>query len=131
MDIFEAFATDSKAEIDGRELKLSKTAKLIVARSGNDRHAEAIRKAVEAGKIDLNDSSAASNEVAEEVMIDIMAETILLGWEGLAYQGKSVDYSPEMARTMLRIKDFRTKVTQFASNFENYKLKGEAAQGNA
>lgn len=130
MDIFEHFATDSLAETEGRELKLSKTAKLLVARASNRRHADAIRKAVEAGKIDLNDNSEQGNEVAEEVMIDIMADTILLGWSGISYQGRVVEYSPEMARTLLRIKDFRAKVNAFANNFENFKAKGEAAQGN-
>ena len=66
---------------------------------------------------------------ARVMMEDVMAETLLLGWEGITQDGKPVPYSREQARTYLRIKDFRKKIAGFSDNFEAFRAKAEAEQG--
>lgn len=131
MDIFATFASDEKAELAGQWFPLSKTAKVLVARAGNTNYVVALRKTIEKNQMDLSAGSAESEQLAEQALVDVMSSTILLGWEGLSFQGKSVDYSVEMAKTMLRVKDFRKKISGFSDSFEAFRVKAEVEQGNA
>lgn len=130
MDIFKSFATDEKSETEGRWFPLSKTTKVLVARTGNPAYIRLARKKLEENKVDLESQGDEGSDLAEMVMTEVMAKTILLGWEGLEYKGKKVDYSVEMAKTLLGIKDFRKKIASLSDNFEAFKLKEEEALGN-
>jgi hypothetical protein len=131
MDIFNTFATDEKKEIEGAWFPLSKTAKVLVARSGNENYVHMLRKKLEASGIDLQGTTKEDEQAAEKVFIDVMASTILLGWEGLEFQGPPIPYSTENARTLLGVKEFRRKISGFADNFEAFKVKVEKDLGNA
>lgn len=128
MDIIATFTTDEKLEAEGKWFPLSKTAKVLVARSGNDKYMSVLRQKMKEAQIDLSAGEEAE-KLAEDVLIDVMAETLLLGWEGITQDGKPVPYSREQARTYLRIKDFRKKVSGFSDNFEAFRAKAEAEQG--
>lgn len=129
MDIFQTFATDEALETEGKWFPLSKTASVLVARTGNSRYADVLRESMKDNPLEgLGEKEA--NAVAETVLLEVMAETVLLGWKGLQYKGKDVPYSKEMARTMLGIKDFRRKISALADNFEAFKVKAEVEQGN-
>lgn len=129
MDIFAAFATDEKLEAEGKWFPLSKTAKIRVARSGNPKYAALLRTKVKEAQLDLS-SGEEADQLAEEVLIDVMSQTILTGWEGITDKdGKSVPYSVEAARSYLRVKDFRRKVDVLSQSFEAYRLQAEVAQG--
>lgn len=128
MDIIATFTTDEKLEAEGKWFPLSKTAKVLVARSGNDKYMSVLRQKMKEAQIDLSAGEEAE-KLAEDVLIDVMAETLLLGWEGITQDGKPVPYSREQARTYLRIKDFRKKIAGFSDNFEAFRAKAEAEQG--
>lgn len=130
MDVFSSFATDEALEVEGTWFHLSKTARVRVARAGNEKYLKALRKGLEANRIDFESASDESNEVAEKLMIDVMADTILLGWEGLSFQGKPMEYSRINARVLLRVKDFRKKITGFSESFEAFKVKAQEDLGN-
>lgn len=130
MDIFAAFATDEKLEAEGKWFPLSKTAKIRVARSGNPKYVALLRAKMKEAQLDLSSGDEA-DQLAEEVLIDVMSQTILTGWEGITDKdGKAVPFSAEAARTYLRIKDFRRKVDGLSQNFEAFRVKAEAEQGN-
>jgi hypothetical protein len=131
MDVYTTYATDETAEVEGRWFPLSKTAKVLVARSGNSRYNAAFRKKLNDHEMDLGTGTPEADKLAEEILVEVMADTILLGWEGLKFQGQDVAYSKEQARTMLRVKDFRKRVTVIADSLENFRIKAEEAQGNA
>lgn len=128
MDILATFGTDEALEKDGKWFPLSKTAKVLVARSGNEHYVTTLRKKMQEAQIDLSTGEEAE-KLAEEILLDVMSETILLGWEGITSGGKPVPYSREQARTYLRVKDFRRKVAGFSENFEAFRLRQEAEQG--
>ena len=128
MDIIATFTTDEKLEAEGKWFPLSKTAKVLVARSGNDKYMSVLRQKMKEAQIDLSAGEEAE-KLAEDVLIDVMAETLLLGWEGITQDGKPVPYSREQARTYLRLKDFRKKIAGFSDNFEAFRAKAEAEQG--
>lgn len=129
MDIIAAFATDEKLETEGKWFPLSKTAKVLVARSGNDKFVELLRKKMKEAQLDLT-SGEEAEALAEEILIDVMSKTVLLGWEGITEAGKAVAYSHDKAREYLAVKEFRRKVSALSENFEAYRLKAEAEQGN-
>lgn len=131
MDIFASFATDEALENEGKWFNLSKTAKVRVARSGNAKYIKQLRKKLEENRIDLDSQGDDANELAEKVMVEVIADTILLGWEGLEYRGKPLEYSRLNARLVLQLKDFRKKIVGFSESFEAFKLKQEEELGNA
>jgi hypothetical protein len=130
MDIFASFATDESLENEGKWFNLSKTAKVRVARSGNAKYVKQLRKKLEENRIDLDSQGDEANELAEKVMIDVLADTILVGWEGLEYRGKPMEYSRLNARILLQVKDFRRKIVGFSESFEAFKVKQEEELGN-
>jgi hypothetical protein len=130
MDIFAAFATDSKLENEGKWFPLSKTARVLVARSGNEKYTEMLRAKLKEAQLDGMPEKEA-NAVAEELVIDVLATTVLLKWEGLTYQGKPAPVSVEMAKVFLTVKDFRKKISGFADNFDAFRVQEEVEQGNA
>jgi len=129
MDIFSSFATDETLENEGKWFPLSKTAKIKVARAGNPKYQALLRAKMKEAQLEYSSGDEA-DQLAEAILIDVMAHTILLGWESLTYQGKDAPFSVGMAATFLKVKDFRKKVSELSSNFESYKLQADAAQGN-
>lgn len=130
MDIFESFATDEKLEVEGSWFPLTTKSSVLVGREGNTRYSARLRDAFSKNQIDLDAGGKDADNLADMLVVEVMADTILLGWKGLSYKGKAVEYSPEMARTMLRIKDFRKKVVEFSRTFAAYQAKAEEEQKN-
>lgn len=129
MDILSSYTTDEKLENEGKVFPLSKDSSLLVARSGNTKYVAMLRKQMQEAQLDLASGDEA-DQLAEAILIDVMAKTLLLGWKGLTEGGVEVTYSVDKAKEYLRIKDFRRKVSGFADNFEAFKLKAEAEQKN-
>lgn len=128
---FNEFATDTVAEVEGKWIPL-KDAKLLIARTGNPRYREKLRvdlnlhrEAIDKGLLDL--------EINDALMIDILADTILLGWEGFTDSGKDVPYSKAKAREYLtKYRDFREFVAAQADKMDNFrKVATETAKGNS
>lgn len=129
-DVFEEFATDEALEENGTWFELGKGAALLIARSGNRAYGKALAKAVEKNRVALDFEDEAADKLSDEIMVDVLARTILLGFRNLSFQGKPAEYSLEKAKEMLAVKDFRKRVIAYSDNFEAYKVKQEAKQGN-
>jgi hypothetical protein len=130
-DIFTAFATDENLENNGTIFKLGKGAEITVARAGNRAYAKAITKAVEARRVELDAADDNAANVSDQIMVDVMAETILLGWKKLSFKGEDMgDYSTEKAKKLLAVKDFRKHVAGLSDQMDAYKVKAEKAAGN-
>jgi hypothetical protein len=123
-DVFEAYATDEKLEVEGTWIPHN-GAKFKVARTGNSEYTKLINKEYEENRIALSQQGEEAEKLDVEIMIGVMARTILLGFEGVSYQGKEMKYSIENAKTLLRIKEFRAVVSAWAREINNYKFKKE------
>jgi hypothetical protein len=130
MDIFATFATDEVAESEGRWFPLSKKAKVLVARTGNPNYIKALRQRMKDNQIDPEDNSDENEKLVTSLVVETMAETILLGWKGLEYKGKALEYSKENAVTLLEVKDFRKRIGNIADSAESFRLKDEEEAGN-
>lgn len=130
MDIFNSFATDEVAENEGRWFPLSKTAKVLVARTGNSAYIKALRQRMKDNQIDAEDSSDENEKLVTDLVIETMAETVLLGWSGLEYKGKAMDYSKANAVTLLQVKAFRKRIGDIADKHESFRIREEEEAGN-
>lgn len=131
LDIFSTFATDETLENEGTWFPLGGDARVLVARFGNTEYNKAFTKAYEQNRVALELGGEEADAVSVKMMIDVMAETILLGWEGLGFKKQPMDYSVENATKLLAVKDFRQKINEFSRTVEAYKLKEEVEQGKA
>jgi len=121
LDIFNTFATDEKAEAEGVVIDLGSGASITVARSGNDKYIERILFEGEKYKEILATKTPESKELDKKITIEVLADTILLGFKGLSFKGKTLPYSKANAVKILGIKDFRKRIVEEAGKFENYK----------
>lgn len=131
MDIFKLYATDEAVEVSGAWKEIGPGAKILVARAGNDEYAAAIQTEVDTHRLQLELGGKAGKRVNDEIMVRVMARTILKGWEGLTFKGEVVTYSYENACRLLALKEFRALVLEIAGDIENFRIKEEEEQGKA
>ena len=131
LDIFAQFATDETLEENGTWFQIGGGARVLVARSGNRKYGKMLTKEVERNKkaLDLNDDAA--DKLSEEIMISVLAETILLGWEDISFKGEVLEYNVANAKKLLAVKDFRKAIAQFADDVSAFKFKETEKQGKA
>lgn len=128
MDIFETFATDDKKEIEGVEVKLDdKGASVTVARAGNDNFIRRLLEETEKHREALDAGTSEAKELDKQIGLQLMAETILVGFKGLTLKGKPLKYTNANALELLKIKDFRRRVQTESNKVEYYRVKAEAA----
>jgi len=95
--------------------------KLIVARSGNTNFKKVFRELLKPFKEEF-DSGRMSEEQSNEIMIDCVAKTILVGWTNLKdVDGVEHKYSYDNAKALLTDdKDAYDSIMIFAENIDNY-----------
>jgi hypothetical protein len=131
MDIFEQYATDETAELEGRWFPLDKKTKVLVARTGNANYLKAMRQRMKDAQIDVDDQSDENEKLVTDLIIETMAETILLGWKGMSMKGEELAYSKTNAMKALSVRGFRERIAGIAGKLESFRVKEEEAQGNA
>lgn len=127
LDIFESFATDETAEVNGTWHEFN-GAKFLIARSGNRNYAKKLTALVERNQKLLDRKDEAAETLSDQIMIDVLAETILLGWEGVGFKRKPLPYSVANAKTLLAVKDFRREVMRLADDVAQYRAQLEEEQ---
>ncbi len=116
MDILKAFSTDKELENSGVWVDIGDGTILCVARMYNDRYNELLRGAIQPHK-----RKELTSDESIEIMIDVEARAILVGWEGVTENGEDVPYSVEKVKEYLRLRDFRKKILEIANSMEAYK----------
>lgn len=131
LNIFATFATDEALETKG-VWKNVRGARFLIARDSNPAYTKLLNEQVQARAFDLEDQAEdgkAAQKVSEAILVDVMAQTILLGWEKVSFDGKTeVPYSKEAAAQALAVKDFRNVIVRLSSDIDNFLAKREAVQ---
>lgn len=131
MDLSKQFRTSDALETDGVWFDLDDTTKVKVARQGNKGYAKLVTREFEKNKRILDAKNDAADAKGEAIMIDVMARTILLDWEGVEWEGAPLPYSLDNAKKVLALKDFRMVISAFAQDVEAYRTESDkAAVGN-
>lgn len=120
MDIFSEYATNDNLENEGTWVEVG-DAEFLIARSGNKKYVRKLTKAVDRHKKLLDRKDDAADKLSDEIMVAVVAETILLGWKGVSFKGAPMAYSADNAKTLLAIKDFRRQIMELAEDFDAYK----------
>lgn len=127
LDVFKAYATDTTAEVEGNWQDFN-GAKLLIARANNRKYNREVVARYEKYKEAFDKGGDVAEKAGEDFTVELMAETILLGWQDVAYMGAPIEYSKENARKLLAIRDFRAEVAKFADSIEYFRLKVEDEQ---
>ena len=122
MDIKKTYGTDKEKEKNGVWEDLGDGARVLVARIGNTNYRKVFEqltkpytKAIRRGTL--------SEEKATDLIIKALSKAILLNWEGLKEDGKTIKYSePEAIRLMTEYPDFRDQVQEIANDLETYRV---------
>ena len=135
LDIFAQYATDESLELNGSWRSLGGDAEILVARNLNPRYSSLLSKlyAQNQQTLDLNAADGTEHPDAlaksEELMVEVIAKTILLGWKNLAYKGQPLEYSEANAKMLLKHRDFRRLVVEKSTEVDAYRVKQEEEQG--
>lgn len=139
LDIFSQYATDETLENNGTWREIGGGAELLIARIGNRRYVKALTKSVERDRKVLDLADDAADAKSDEIMIDVIANTVLLGWRTkngagdyeptVLFKKQPIEYSVANAKKLLVLADFRRQVAKLADENEAYRVREEAEQG--
>lgn len=130
LDIFAEYAVDPKAEQDGRWFPFGAGSRVLVARANNPAYVRMLTARYEQfqhelSKKDTAEDLAAARERSNKIMAEVMAHTVLLGFEGFGYQKQPIEYSVTNAQTLLQHEEFQKAINALANDFRNYRFKLE------
>lgn len=119
MDLSKVFKTDKQLEENGVWIAVDTDSAIKVARLGNTKSKELGSKLQNNLKLANKFNSV---HVAEDTLITLISETVLLDWKGIKYEGEELPYSKENAKKVLtEFKDFRELVIQLSTEMETFK----------
>lgn len=118
--------TSKAKETEGVWMPIGNEAKVKVARIGNDEYQKLLRRKYRANRAVLEQEDDLAAKVSEDVMIDVMAHTILKDVSGISINGAPIEkYTPEVGVQLLSIRDFREKVRAYADEAELFREHAE------
>jgi hypothetical protein len=128
MDIFNTFATDEALEAEGVVHFLAgkdpaKDPWIRVARTGNPAYKELILKLFEDNAEALQRGGKEARELSDQLMLDVMARTILTDWGNLTFRGAPVPKGVAGAAMLLSVKDFRDLVDKKSEKADHFRVK--------
>ena len=129
------FAVDLEAANDGIWFDIGDGVELKIARSNNKNFKKLAWEKVQKEKIKrVSKNGVFTAEEEDEVLADLVAETVLLDWKGIADDnGEPFEYSKERAKEMLldpEMVEFAELIDRLASSEENFRKEflAQAAQ---
>ncbi len=119
MDLQKMFGTDKKLEEQGVWVEIDEKSKIKVARLGNLKFREFSRKLQNNAKIATKYKI---DDFNQNDLVKLLANTILLDWEGIELNGEVLPYSIENAiKILTEFKDFTNLVVELANQMETFK----------
>lgn len=125
VDIFADFAVND----DAVYVPYKGDVEFLIARANNKQFRKEISRQYKKHERLLESKTEAADEKGEEIMVEVMAKTILVGWKGaLAVKGEVLTYSVENAKKLLSVPLFREWVSKQADDVNSYKVVKEAEE---
>lgn len=110
------FKTDQSLEQEGAWVNIDESSRVLIARMGSERYKDMLQRKTKPYRHAIR-TNTLPDEVFEKILIEVIAHTILLGWENVDDEGQPVLYSPDNAKRLLsKYKDFRDLVVGFAQD---------------
>lgn len=130
LDVFAKFAMNVDGEVNG-VWKEFHGAHFLIARSGNKNYGKALMHAYAQHEDALAKKDEASEKLADEIMAEVFATTLILDWKDVSYKGKALPYSTKNVKMLLsdpKLHEFRSQLLSLADDVENFRLKVEEEQ---
>ena len=121
MDIAKRFRTDEQAEVEGIWQNIGGGARLRLARLNNPRYRKLYQRLTRDYRAQL-EMGLMPDEVHDPILCQCLAETVLLEWENIQFDGEELPYSKDNAlHTLTQLKEFRDLVLRLAAGAEAYR----------
>lgn len=121
MDFAKHYRTDETGEAEGVWIDWAEGARLKVARLGNPTYQKRFQALLKPHR-HLRDRGLLPEDVQSEILNKCIAETILVDWEGVEYEGKALPYSSDNALKLIsEFKDFREDILTVAGEQAVYR----------
>jgi len=120
VDIFEQYATDESLEKAGVWIVWSGNTELRIARQNNPEYNTLRDRLVKPYR---SSPGGIPEAKSIEILIEVMARTVLLDWKNLRFKGEDLPYTFENAKRVLAVKDFRAQVLMVAAEAETFRRK--------
>lgn len=122
-----AFHSDPTKSEQGVWVEVANGFKLRVARMDNIRYKLAMKSLGKPFAAQLRHAATEDDEkTVKKIMIQAMAKTVLLGWEGLEDdEGKTIPYSVEECEKALSVENFFNLVRELAADQSNFAEKSK------
>lgn len=116
------FKTDQKLELEGTWVPIDPETKLLIARANNKNYMNSLQRQIkENGYTHAARTGKVPSEIMGKFAVRAIAETVLLGWEGLKDGKKTPKYSVDEAeRLMNESPDFLSYVVSLANDITNF-----------
>lgn len=117
------FMADPELEEEGVDIPLADGVSVKLARWGNKRFDALFKKLVAPHRHLLRNNQDIPPAVMTEIMIRVVAETVLLGWTGFRRKGSDepLPFSVENAKKLLtESRAFQDRVTAMAQDLRNF-----------
>lgn len=124
IDIFSAFATDTKAEQEGviTPLPGCGNTKWKIARANNKHYGKLLSMLYKRNRAALEAKGDEAEALSNKIMAEVYAKTILLSWDKeVKFQGEMLTHSVENAMKLLMLPEFRAMVATVAEDMNNFK----------
>jgi len=111
------------AETEGTWFVYDEDVQFLVARKNNPKYRSAISKGYRENErvISSNTNTDRAEKVSEQLMLEALANYVLLDWKGMVENGKPIEYTPGRAMSVLEEHDdLRKEIEEYADNRENY-----------
>ena len=119
-DVKKLFGTDASKEKDGVWYDLADGLRMRIARIGNPNYQKTFQKLSKPHRRAIRRGTL-PDEVAEKLLIQCMAETIVLDWSGVEDEGVEIPYSKEAVITILtRYPELRNYINDIANELEAF-----------
>lgn len=126
------FKTDANAENNGVWINLGEGARIKVARAGNRKNSDLFTRLTADPDYKRKEKMGTlTDEEYEPILLQCLAETILLDWEGFTEDGKPVPYNRENAMRLLAFRDFRRAVQDASAEAANFRAQTVAEATDA
>lgn len=133
MDFFAEFAVNETVAKDGVFVLYSGDVEFKIAKHGTRAYRNFASPLFQRNERVLKQKGEAAENKATELIIAVMANTILVGWKGdLKYQGQPLgDYTVEKAKKLLAHETFRDWVDAQSKNVDLFKEVQEDEEADA
>lgn len=122
MDLRKAYGTDLEKEENGVEVELEPGVFVTICRIGTKGFSDSYRRKTKKYQHLIKRGKSIPEDKSQEILIDLYAKYILVGWRGLELDGEPLEYNEENAKKILaEFKDFRNLIAEMSMDAELFR----------